>query len=132
MITISGTRHAQLIRPYLILRAGREKYMRISPRLGGRGKETNTGRAFLRTEANRGGRVGAVVSRDPVIDVAKPSHRAHADPLDPLALGLREGIDIVIDQMVDVAALILQTIAAPHAVNDPVVVELVCSRSGER
>src|SRR2546422_9523967 len=97
MITICATRYAQLIRPYFILGARLEKYMRISPRLGGRGKETYTGDAFLRTEANRGRRVGAVVSRNPVVDVAKPSHRANADPFDPLALGLREGIDIVID-----------------------------------
>src|SRR2546426_938005 len=132
MITIRGTRHAQLIRPNLILGAGREKYMRISPSMGGALKENQPSATFLGTELERRGRVGTVVGGNPVIDVAKPRHRANADPLDPLALSLGERIDIVIDQVVDVVALVLQTVAPPHAVNDPVVMELVGSGSGER
>src|SRR5213594_921847 len=132
MITIRGTRHAQLIRPNLILGARLEKYMRVAPAMGGALKESHTSGTLLGTELERRGRVGTVVGGNPVIDVAKPGHCANADPLDPLALGLRERIDIVIDHMIDVVALILQTVAAPHTVNDPVVMELVGSGSGER
>src|SRR5437867_7908591 len=132
MITICATHHAQLIRPNLILGARLEKYMRIAPAMGGALKESHTSATFLDPQLERRGRVSTVIGSNPIIDVAKPRHRANADPLDPLALGLGERIDIVIDHMIDVVALILQTVAAPHTVNDPVVMELVSSGSGER
>src|SRR5437870_968141 len=133
MITISATHHPQLIRPYLILSARFEKYMRISSSVDGAGKEEHTSATFLGTQLQLFG-----PNHVAVIYVAKPDHRASADPLEPLALRLGEGVDIVIEHIVVFIAVgrkrirMLITTGTPHLVNDPVVMELMGSRKEHR